>query len=102
MLKPCAIHRALFNASRAILMSHDRSIDGGVDQYDLPVISVLLENQGVRALHLIRALEDIVETRPTAVIPIGDPQISDTEFPWRIGRHDAIYPHRCVEVMSVF
>src|SRR5437870_4037684 len=51
------------------LVAGDRRVDRTMDEYDLPVVSRLLENQTVRALEVIRALDSVVETSPGTGIP---------------------------------
>src|SRR5262245_14787508 len=73
-----------------------------MDQHDLPVVSNLLKQHAVRALHLVRSREHVIETGPTGCIPVAGPQVGDTEFPRWSGRQNAINPNPGKKMVPIF
>ena len=72
-----------------------------MDEYDLPVVPRLLENQTVGALEVIGALDRVVETSPGTGIPGLDPEIRNGKFSRGIRGQYTVIPDRCLEMMAI-
>ena len=77
-----------------VSMCADSRIHSAVDQDDLPVCAVFLEHNAVRTLHLIGALDHVIEAGPTTGVPVIGPEVRDAQFSGGIRREDTVHPYR--------